>query len=68
MTTHEWIMLIFVLLGGFWTINRQLAKIEVALSGKVSYGDCSDRQEKCPAVKKVEELKEQMEKLHPLQN
>ena len=68
MTTHEWIMLIMVLLGGFWTLNRQLAKIEVALSGKVSYGDCSDRQEKCPCRKKVEELKEQMDKLHPPQN
>ena len=48
MTTHEWIMLIIVLLGGFWTLNRQLAKIEIALSGKVSYRDCSDRQDKCP--------------------
>ena len=35
MSTHEWVMLIAVLLGGFWTLNRQLAKIEVALSGKV---------------------------------
>jgi len=43
MSTHEWVMLIAVLLGGFWTLNRQLAKIEVALSGKVGYNDCNER-------------------------
>lgn len=65
MSTHEWIMLILVLLGGFWTLSRQLAKIEVALSSKVSYGDCSDKQGKCPCHKEIEEVKGQMEELHP---
>lgn len=67
MTTHEWIMLIIVLLGGFWTLNRQLAKIEVALSGKVSYRDCSDRQDKCPCHDEVCKIKERMDEVHPPQ-
>lgn len=67
MSTHEWVMLIVVLLGGFWTLNRQLTKIEVALKGKVSYGDCSDRQGKCPCHREIEEIKTQMEQLHPHQ-
>ena len=65
MTTHEWIMLVCVLLGGFWTLNRQLAKIEVALKSKVSYGDCADRQEKCPYHKKIEEIEQEIKQLHP---
>jgi hypothetical protein len=47
MSTHEWVMLIAVLLGGFWTLNRQLAKIEVALSGKVGFNDCNERRRSC---------------------
>ena len=65
MSTHEWVMLILVLLGGFWTLNRQLTKIEVVLRGKVSYGDCADRQEKCPCHKEIEDIREEIENLHP---
>ena len=60
-------MLILVLLGGFWTLNRQLAKIEIALSGKVGYGDCSERQEKCPCHKEVCEIKARIDEVHPPQ-
>ena len=67
MTTHEWACLILVLLGGFWRLNRSLTKIEVALSGKVGFKDCADRQEKCPCRKALEEIQERMERLHPHQ-
>ena len=67
MTTHEWIMLILVLLGGFWTLNRQLSKIEVALSGKVSYGDCSEKQEKCPCHIEITKIQERINEVHPPQ-
>ena len=47
MSTHEWVMLVLVLIGGFWKLNRTLTKIEVALSGKVGYDDCSERRRLC---------------------
>lgn len=65
MSTHEWIMLILVLLGGFWTLSRQLAKIEVALSGKVTFKDCADQQSKCPCHEEIKKMREDMETLHP---
>ena len=65
MSTHEWIMLILVLLGGFWTLSRQLAKIEVALSGRVSFKDCSEQQSKCPCHEELKKLRDDMETLHP---
>ena len=52
MSTHEWVMLIAVLLGGFWKLNRQRAKIEVALSGKVTYDECSARRRSCSRHKR----------------
>ena len=64
MTNYEWITLIAVLIGGFWHMGRLLAKIEVALSGKVSYRDCAEQQEKCPCRKRVDELEERVEKYH----
>lgn len=64
MSTHEWVMLILVLLGGFWTLNRQLTKIEVTLRGKVSYGDCSEKQEKCPCHREIEEIKDNIKFFH----
>lgn len=67
MTTHEWIMLILVLLGGFWTLNRQLSKIEVALSGKVSYVDCSEKRDKCPCREEICKIKERIDEVHPPQ-
>jgi hypothetical protein len=57
-------MLILVLLGGFWTLNRQLTKIEVSLRGKVSYGDCANQQEKCPCHKEIEEIKQSIKFFH----
>ena len=47
MSTHEWVMLVLVLIGGFWRLNRTLTKIEVALSGKVGYDECSERRRLC---------------------
>lgn len=67
MTTYEWVMLLVVLLGGFWTLNRSLTKIEIALSGKVGYNDCEDRQDKCPCHAALAELKKKMEEMHPPQ-
>jgi hypothetical protein len=67
MTTYEWLGLIVVLIGGFWKLSNKLTKIEVALSGKVGFEDCSERQDKCPCHKKVEELKKLIEKMHPHQ-
>lgn len=64
MSIYELFMLIVVLLGGFWTLSRQLAKIEVALSGKVSYRECDGRQDKCPFHEKVKKLEEKIEKYH----
>lgn len=64
MSLHELLMLFAVLLGGFWTLSRQLAKIEVALSNKVSYRECDGRQDKCPFHEKVKKLEEKIEKYH----
>ena len=65
MTTYEWLGLIAVLLGGFWTLNRQLTKIEVSLRGKVSYGDCQEKQEKCPCHREIERIQADIKILHP---
>ena len=67
MTTYEWLGLIVVLIGGFWKLCSKLTKIEVALSGKVGFEDCNERQGKCSCHKKVEAMEELMEKLHPHQ-
>ena len=67
MTTYEWLTIIAVLLGGFVTLYRQLIKIEVGLSGKVSYGNCEERQEKCPCHKALKEIQKEMDRLHPHQ-
>ena len=67
MSTYEWVTLIVVLLGGFWTLNRQLTKIEIALSGKVSYADCSDRREKCHCLTELGKIKARMDEIHPPQ-
>jgi hypothetical protein len=67
MTTYEWLGLIVVLIGGFWKLSNKLTKIEVALSGKVGFEYCSERQDKCPCHKRVEEMEKLMEKLHPHQ-
>lgn len=64
-TTYEWIGLIVVLIGGFWKLSSKLTKIEVALSGKVSFDDCSEKQGKCPCHGKVRELEQLIEKMHP---
>jgi len=44
-----------------------LTKIEVALSGKVGFDDCAEKQGKCPCHKRVEEMEKLMEQLHPHQ-
>ncbi|MBE6377663.1 MAG: hypothetical protein E7051_02460 [Lentisphaerae bacterium] len=67
MTTYEWLGLIVVLIGGFWKLSSKLTKIEVALSGKVGFEDCSERQGRCTCHKKVETMEKLMEKLHPHQ-
>jgi hypothetical protein len=58
-------MLILVIVGGFWKLNRTLTKIEITLSGKVGHEECSDRQERCPCHKEIEGLRKEMEGLHP---
>jgi len=62
MTTYEWVTLIAVLLGGFWSLFHKLGEIEVALAGKVGYRDCAEKRDKCPCVKELEHLKERLEK------
>ena len=61
MTTYEWLSLIVVLLGGFWVLEQKLTKIEVAIQGKVSFKECSEKRYKCPCVRDIEKIKEQME-------
>lgn len=68
MTTYQWLSIVIVLLGGMWRMNQTLTEIKVALSGKVSYGDCSDRQENCPCREEIKKLQKEMEKLHPRLN
>ena len=65
MPTYEWIMLIGVLIGGFWTVSRLLAKIEVTLSGKVNYKDCEVKREHCPLHADFKKLDDRISKLHP---
>lgn len=57
MSTFEWISLIGILLTGFAALYRQLAKIEVALVGKVGYNECNERRKDCPCVKEMEKSK-----------
>ena len=67
MTTYEWLGLIVVLIGGFWKLSNKLTKIEVALSGKVGFDNCAEKQGNCSCHKKVEEMEKLIEKLHPHQ-
>lgn len=60
MSTHEWITLIVVILGGFWKLNRTLTKIEVAITRKVGFEDCSKRQKDCPLYERVKEIQEKL--------
>ena len=62
MTTYEWVTLIAVLLGGFWSLLQKLGRIEVALASKVGYRECSEKRDKCPCVKELEQIKERIEK------
>ena len=62
MTTYEWVTLIAVLLGGFWSLFHKLSEIEVALASKVGYKECSEKRDKCPCVRDIEQIKEKIEK------
>ena len=62
MTNYEWVSIIVVLLGGFWVLNNRLSSIENTLVGKVSFKACDERREKCPCVKDIEEIKEELKK------
>jgi hypothetical protein len=66
MTTYQWLSILVILAGGIWKLNRTLTKIEIALSGKVGFDDCRDRQQECPCHKEIEKLQKKMERLHPL--
>lgn len=62
MSTYEWVTLITVIVGGFWSLFQKLNRIEVALAGKVGYKDCSEKREKCPCVREMEEIKRRIHK------
>ena len=62
MSTYEWVATITVIVGGFVTLAQKLNRIEVALVGKVSYKECSEKREKCPCVREMEELKRRLHK------
>ena len=62
MTTYEWASMVAVIVGGFWVLAGNLNRIEVALEGKVGYRECSEKREKCPCVREIENIKERMEK------
>lgn len=64
MTTFQWVSIILVIVGGLWKLNRTLSKIEVALTNKVSFADCNERQEKCPCRKEIEEIKADIKFFH----
>ena len=66
-TTYEWLGLITVLITGFWKLCGKLSKIEIALSGKVGFADCSRRQQECLCRNQVEKLQLKMDELHPHQ-
>jgi len=57
MSNFEWITTIAVLLGGFWTLSKNLSDIKIALQDKVSYNDCSKKREHCPCVKMLDEMR-----------
>lgn len=65
MTTYEWLAILLVLIAGIWKLCDKLSKIEAHISKKVSYGDCAEQQEQCPCRKEVEELRDQINELHP---
>ena len=62
MSTYEWVATIAVLVGGFVTLAQKLNRIEVALAGKVGFRECSEKREKCPCVREMEELKRRIHK------
>ena len=57
MSTYEWVATIVVIVGGFATLSQSLRRIEVALAGKVGFKECSEKREKCPCVREIEEIK-----------
>lgn len=62
MTTYEWVTLITVIVGGFWVLSQKLSRIEVAMASKVGFKECSEKRDKCPCVKELEQIKERIEK------
>jgi hypothetical protein len=47
--------------GGFVWLSGKLEKINVSIANTVTHTQCSDRRDKCPCVKDIEEIKEKME-------
>lgn len=56
MNWHDILTLGVILIGGFWTLHKELTAIREAICHKVTYEDCSARREKCPLVARIEKL------------
>lgn len=65
MNTFELLCIVLTIFGGFWMLCQKLTKIEVAITKKVGYGECMERQASCPCHKKIEEIKTEIDKKHP---
>ena len=60
MTTYEWLTIIGVLIGGFWTLNRTMTKIEVSIKDKVGYDVCSKNRKGCPLAEQIKKLEDKI--------
>lgn len=65
MTLAELVTIVLTLLTGAWMLGKELRGISIALSDKVSFGDCEKRQEKCPCVEQIKNIQHEIEKQHP---
>ena len=53
------------ILAGFWMLCQKLTKIEIAITKKVGYGECRERQADCRCHKDIEEVWAEINENHP---
>ena len=61
MNWHDILTLGVILIGGFWTLHKELTAIREAICNKVTYEDCSHKRAKCPLVERIERLERREE-------
>lgn len=60
MNMPELIALIGTLLAGFAWISGKLERINTSIAQTVTHDQCSQKREKCPCVKEIHDIKQQI--------